>query len=121
QNGDSYDRFVQRMQEMWQSVRILEQALDQIPEGPIRSDVPLYYRPPPGEAYGHIEGSKGELGFYIVSDGGIAPFRFKIRSPSYINLTVLEEAVRGWKIADLIAIFGSFDIVMGEVDRLWRY
>lgn len=117
QTGDSYDRFIQRMQEMWQSVRILEQALDQIPDGPIRSDVPIYYRPPAGEAYGHIESSKGELGFYLVSDGGIAPYRFKIRAPSFINLTVLEEAVRGWKLADLIAIFGSFDIVMGEVDR----
>ena len=114
---DSYDRFVQRMQEMWQSLRILEQALDQIPDGPIRSDVPLYYRPPAGEAYGHIEAPKGELGFYFVSDGGIAPYRVKIRAPSYINLTVLEEAVRGWKLPDLIAIFGSFDIVMGEVDR----
>ena len=70
-----------------------------------------------GEAYGHIEAPKGELGFYLISDGSIAPYRFKIRAPTLLNLTCLRDMVLGWKVADLIAVFGSIDICMGEIDR----
>jgi NADH-quinone oxidoreductase subunit D len=102
---------------MWQSLRILEQALAQIPGGPVRTEVPLLYRPPVGESSTRIEAPKGELGFYLVSDHSIAPYRCHIRAPSLINLTALKEMAVGWKIQDLIIIFGSIDITMGEVDR----
>ena len=115
--GDCYDRFRVRIEEMRQSVRILEQAVKQLPEGPVKAEVPHLIRPPKGEAYAHIEAPKGELGFYVVSDGSIAPYRCHIRPTSLINLTALREMVRGWKVADLIAIFGSIDITLGEVDR----
>lgn len=118
QQGDNYARYWVRMQEMRQSVKILEQAIKQLPAGPhIAPEVPLYLHPAPGEAYGHIEAPKGELGFYLVSDGGVAPYRMKIRPPSLINLTALRDMVVGWKIADTIITFGSIDIVLGEVDR----
>jgi len=115
--GDVYDRYRVRVEEMRQSVRILEQALEQLPEGEYCAKVPSLIRPPKGEVYGHIEAPKGELGFYLVSDGSIAPYRFRIRPPSLINITVLNEISRGWKIGDLIVIFGSVDICLGEVDR----
>lgn len=115
--GDCYDRYWVRVQEMRQSVGIIEQAMKQVPAGPIRSDVPRLIRPPVGEAYAHIEAPKGELGFYLVSDSSIAPYRCHIRAPSLLNLTALRDMVIGWKIADLIIIFGSIDICMGEVDR----
>ncbi len=116
-NGDSFDRFRIRIEEMKQSVRILNQAVAQIPAGPVRSEVPFLVRPPVGEAYAHIEGPKGELGFYLVSDGSIAPYRNHVRPPSLINLTALRQMLKGWKIQDAIVIFGSIDITMGEVDR----
>ncbi len=115
--GDCYDRFRVRIEEMRQSVRILKQAVKQLPEGMVKAEVPHLIRPPKGEAYAHIEAPKGELGFYVVSDGSIAPYRCHIRPTSLINLTALREMVRGWKVADLIAIFGSIDITLGEVDR----
>ncbi|HEX76996.1 MAG TPA: NADH-quinone oxidoreductase subunit D [Dehalococcoidia bacterium] len=115
--GDTYDRYMVRIKEMRQSTRILEQALEQLPGGSVCTRVPQLVRPPAGEAYGHIEAPKGELGFYLVSDGSVAPYRFKIRSPSFINLTALRDMVRGWKLADAVVIFGSIDIVLGEVDR----
>lgn len=115
--GDTYDRYWVRMKEMHQSVRIINQAMEQIPEGEIMTKVPRILRPPAGEAYGHIEGPKGELAFYLVSDGTDKPYRFHVRSPSLINLTALRDISIGWKVADLMAIFGSLDIVMGEVDR----
>ena len=115
--GDCYDRYWVRMQEMRQSVRILQQVLEQIPEGPVRAEVPHLVRPPKGEVYGRIEAPKGELGFYIVSDGSVAPYRLHVRGPSFMNLTLLSEMCLGWKLADAIAILGSLDIVMGEVDR----
>ena len=115
---DNYDRFWVRMQEIHQSVRIVKQCVEQIEPGPIRLDLPLVLRPEAGrEAYGRVEASKGELGFYLVSDGGIAPYRCKIRSPSLINLTVTEHLLVGWKLADMIVSLGSVDINMGEVDR----
>ncbi|MBI2846311.1 MAG: NADH-quinone oxidoreductase subunit D [Chloroflexi bacterium] len=115
--GDTYDRFLVRLEEMRQSVRILNQAMEQIPKGPVRASVPMLVRPPIGDAYAHVEAPKGELGFYVVSDNSIAPYRCKIRSPSFINLTVLRDMVLGWKLADMIVIFGSLDVNMGEVDR----
>lgn len=116
-NGDAYDRFLVRIAEMRQSIHILEQAYEMIPQGPVAMDVPLAIRPPVGEAYGRIESPRGELGFYVVSDGGPAPYRFHIRAPSYINLTPLRDLAVGATVADAIVILGSFDIVVGEIDR----
>jgi NADH-quinone oxidoreductase subunit D len=115
--GDNYDRYWVRMQEMRQSVRILEQAIAQLPEGKVCAEVPHLLRPPVGEVYGHIEAPKGELGFYLVSDNSIAPYRFHIRPPTLINLTALKGMVVGWKVADLIITFGSIDVCLGEIDR----
>src|SRR5918996_247843 len=117
-NGDNYDRFWVRMQEVHQSMRIINQCMEQIEPGSVRlEEVPLVVRPKAGtEAYGRVEASKGELGFYLVSDGGVAPYRCKIRSPSLINLTVTEHLLLGWKLADMIVSLGSVDINMGEVD-----
>ena len=115
--GDTFDRYHVRIQEMRESVKIIRQCIDQMPDGPIKTEGPFFLRPPEGDAYAAVEGPKGELGFYLVSDGGISPYRCKIRAPSFINMTVLKDLLVGWKIADLIIIFGSFDIVMGEVDR----
>ena len=117
-NWDNYDRFWVRMQEVHQSIRIIKQCIDQIEPGPARLDLPLVLRPRAGqESYGRVEASKGELAFYLVSDGGIAPYRCKIRSPSLINLTIIEHLLVGWKLADMIVSLGSVDINMGEVDR----
>ena len=115
--GDCYDRYRVRVEEMRQSLRIIRQAMEQIPSGPVKSEVPHLVRPPAGEAYAHIEAPKGELGFYLVSDNSIAPYRCHIRPTSLINLTALREMVTGWKVADLIITFGSIDICLGEVDR----
>jgi len=115
--GDCYDRYRVRVEEMRQSLRILKQAMPQMPSGEIKSEVPHLLRPPIGEAYGRIEAPKGELGFYLVSDNSIAPYRCHIRAPSLLNLTALREMIIGWKVADAIIIFGSIDITMGEVDR----
>jgi len=115
--GDCYDRYRVRVEEMRQSLRIVEQAMKKIPSGAVRSDVPHLIHPPVGEAYARIEAPKGELGFYLVSDNSIAPYRCHIRAPSLINLTALRDMVVGWKVADAIIIFGSIDICMGEVDR----
>ncbi|MFC1971980.1 NADH-quinone oxidoreductase subunit D [Chloroflexota bacterium] len=115
--GDCYDRYRIRVQEMQQSLRIIQQAMGQIPSGPVISDVPYLVRAPIGEAYARIEAPKGELGFYLVSDNSIAPYRCHVRPPSLMNLTALRDMMRGWKVADAIIIFGSIDITMGEVDR----
>jgi NADH-quinone oxidoreductase subunit D len=115
--GDCYDRYRVRVEEMRQSLRILKQAVEQIPGGPVKSPVPHLLHPPVGDAYAHIEAPKGELGFYLVSDSSIAPYRCHIRAPSLINLTALRDMIIGWKIQDAIIIFGSIDITMGEVDR----
>ncbi len=118
EQGDSYDRYRVRMEEMRQSARIIEQAMEQIPpRGEIMADVPRVLHIPPGEVYSRIEAPTGELGFHLVSDGSIAPYRCHIRAPSLMNLTALRDMVRGWKIQDLIVIFGSIAITMGEVDR----
>mgnify|MGYP001254334229 FL=1 len=116
--GDNYDRFWVRMQEIRQSIRIVRQCVEQIEPGATRAEVPLILRPKPGtESYGRVEASKGELAFYVVSDGGISPYRMKVRSPSLINLTVTEHLLVGWKLSDMIVTLGSLDINMGEVDR----
>ena len=115
--GDNYDRYWVRLQEIRQALRIIGQCYQQIQPGPVRATLSNLVRPPVGEAYGHVESPKGELGFYLVSDGSIAPYRCKIRSPSFINLTVLRDLLVGWKLADMIVTFGSLDINMGEVDR----
>ena len=116
--GDNYDRFWVRVQEIRQSARIIRQCIDRIEPGPVRAAAPLVLRPEPGaEAYGRVEASKGELAFFLVSDGGISPYRCKIRSPSLLNLTVTEQLLVGWKLADMIVTLGSVDINMGEVDR----
>ncbi len=115
--GDCYDRYRIKIEEMRQSLRIIEQAVKGLPDGEVRSEVPHLIRPPVGEAYGHIEAPRGELGFYLVSDGSIAPYRFHVRAPTLINLTALNDMMKGWKVADLIIIFGSIDICLAEVDR----
>lgn len=117
ENGDTYDRYIVRMQEMRQSVRIIRQAVDKIPTGPIMGKVPKVIKPPIGEAYVSIEAPKGELGYYVVSDGSLQPYRVRVRPPSFINLQSLDQMAKGALVADLVAIIGTIDIVLGEVDR----
>jgi NADH-quinone oxidoreductase subunit D len=117
--GDVFDRYMMRILEMRESLKILGQALHDIPAGAIIDPKAKLrnLRPKPGEAYGLIESPKGELGFYLISDGGSAPYRYRVRPPSLINLTVLEDMCLGHAIADVVIILGSIDIVLGEVDR----
>ena len=117
EQGDCFDRFLVRMAEVKQSLRILEQLIDNIPDGPWLADVPLHARPPEGEAYARVESPRGELGFYLVSDGSPAPYRFHCRPPSLINLSALKEMSIGGTLADAIVTLGSIDIVVGEIDR----
>jgi NADH-quinone oxidoreductase subunit D len=116
-NGDTYDRYLVRMQEMRQSLRIIEQAVGKIPDGPIMAKVPKVMKPPVGEIYHSIEAPKGELGYFIVSDGSTQPYRVRVRPPSFVNLQALELMVRGHLVADVVAVIGTLDIVLGEVDR----
>jgi NADH-quinone oxidoreductase subunit D len=118
-HGDVYDRFMIRLLEMRESIGMLEAALKDIPGGPVMDPKAKLrgFRPKPGEAYGRIEAPKGELGFYLISDGGPNPYRYRVRPPSLINLTVLEDMCLGHDVADVVLIFGSVDIVLGEVDR----
>lgn len=117
-HGDIYDRYLVRLDEMRQSIRILQQALTEIPDGPIMTGKPQYQpRVPAGESYGRVEGPKGELGFYVISDGKPNPQRYHVRAPSFINITSLSEMCRGYKVADAVAVLGSMDIILGEVDR----
>jgi len=116
-HGDTYDRYMVRMQEMRQSLRIIEQAVGKIPEGPIMAKVPKVIKPAVGEIYHSIEAPKGELGYFIVSDGSTQPYRVRVRPPSFVNLQALDLMVRGQLVADVIAVIGTLDIVLGEVDR----
>ena len=116
-NADTFDRYSVRMVEMRQSVRILRQAVGDIPAGPIMAKVPKVIKPPVGEAYVSIEAPKGELGYYIISDGSTQPYRVRVRPPSLINLQALDRMCRGALIADVVAIIGTLDIVLGEIDR----
>lgn len=115
--GDCWDRYYVRVREMEQSLRIIEQAIDQIPEGNVQSAIPKRIKPPKGTVYMRIENPRGELGYFIISDGNTNPFRVKVRAPSFVNLEVLGELCKGYLVADIIAILGSIDIVLGEVDR----
>jgi NADH-quinone oxidoreductase subunit D len=117
ETGDTYDRYVVRMQEMRQSVRIMRQAVEAIPEGPIMGKVGKVIKPAIGECYVSIEAPKGELGYYLVSDGSTQPYRVRVRPPSFVNLQALDRMVAGGLIADVVAIIGTLDIVLGEVDR----
>jgi len=119
EHGDVYDRYMVRMLEMRESVKILNQALRDIPPGPIMDAKTKIrgFRPKAGEAYGRIESPKGELGFFLISDGSANPYRYRVRPPSLINLTVLEDMCLGSNVSDTIVIFGTIDIVLGEVDR----
>ena len=141
-NGDTYDRYWIRVEEMRQSARIIAQCLDQMPQGPIIADMPQYipppkqlvmrdmeslihhfiiftqgFKPPKGETYCPTEAPKGELGFFIISDGSPRPYRLKIRSPSFIHMGAFDHMARGYLISDIITIFGTYDVVMGECDR----
>ena len=118
-HGDVYDRYMIRILEMRESLKILEQALKGIPDGPIIDPKAKLrsFKPKAGESYGRIEGPKGELGFYLISDGTANPYRYRVRPPSLINLTVLEDMCLGHSVADVVVILGSVDIVLGEVDR----
>jgi NADH-quinone oxidoreductase subunit D len=119
EHGDIYDRYMVRVLEIRESIGILEQALKEVPAGPVMDPKAKIrnFRPKAGEAYGRIEAPKGELGFYLISDGGPNPYRYRVRPPSLINLTVLEDMCLGSNVADVVLIFGSVDIVLGEVDR----
>jgi NADH-quinone oxidoreductase subunit D len=116
-HGDTYDRYIIRIEEMRQSLRIIRQAVAGLPEGPVMAKVPKILKPPVGDVYHSIEAPKGELGFYIVSDGTTNPYRVRVRPPSFINLQALEQMVAGELMADVVAIIGTLDIVLGEVDR----
>ena len=117
ENGDTYDRYVVRVQEMRQATRIIRQAVERIPDGPIMAKAPKVIKPPVGEAYVSIEAPKGELGYFVVSDGSTQPYRVRVRPPSFVNLQALDRMVRGGLIADVVAVIGTIDIVLGEVDR----
>jgi NADH-quinone oxidoreductase subunit D len=117
-NGDTYDRYLVRMEEFRQSIRIIRQAVAGIPEGRVLGKVPRLIRPPAGETYHAIESPKGELGYFIVSDGkSHTPYRFRVRPPSFCNLQALPRLIKGHLVADVVALIGSIDIVLGEVDR----
>jgi NADH-quinone oxidoreductase subunit D len=116
--GDTYDRYAVRIEEFRQCTRIIRQALDGLPEGPIIGKVPRLIKPPAGETYHAIESPKGELGYFIASDGkSNTPYRFRVRPPSFCNLQALPRLIKGHLVADVVALIGSIDIVLGEVDR----
>ena len=117
ENGDTYDRYLVRMAEIRQSAGIVEQALDGLPEGPVMAKVPKVIKPPVGEVYFSIEAPKGEIGVYLVSDGTTKPYRMRIRPPAFINLQSLKRLAIGHLVADVVALIGTIDIVLGEVDR----
>ena len=117
EKGDTYDRYLIRLEEMRQSLRIIQQVLDSLPDGPVRGKAPKILKPPLGEYYSAIESPRGELGYYIVSDGSANPFRVRIRPPTFINLQALRRLVKGHLVADVVALIGTLDIVLGEIDR----
>ncbi len=115
--GDCWDRYMVRVREMEQCIRIIEQALDQLPEGDIASAIPKRIKPPVGEFYFRVESPKGELGYHVISDGSLNPFRVKVRAPSFVHLQLMPILCKGHLVADIIANLGSIDIVLGEIDR----
>ena len=117
QNGDCYDRYVVRLEEIRQATRIVNQAVDEIPSGPLQAKVPRIIKVPSGQAYVRSENPKGEMGYYVISEGGRVPYRVKIRSASFSNLSILPWVLEGALLPDLVAIMGSLDFVLGDVDR----
>ena len=115
--GDSWDRYYVRVLEMEESLKIIEQALDQLPDGDVTAAIPKRIKPPVGQVYARVENPRGELGYFIISNGTPNPFRVKVRAPSFVNLGVMNELCKGYMVADVVAILGSVDIVLGEVDR----
>jgi len=116
--GDSWDRFYVRLQEIRESVKIVRQAIDQLPkDGDVHQSMPKKIRPPKGSIYSRTESPRGDLGYYIESDGSDTPYRLKMRSPAFTALGVLNEIAGGWLMSDVLAILGSLDIVLGEIDR----
>lgn len=116
-NGDTFDRYYIRILEIYQSMRIIEQAAEALPEGPIKAKVPKVIKPPVGEVYMQFEGAKGILGFYLVSDGSTKPYRLHLHAPSFVNIGILPELAKGLTVQDFIATLASVDIVLGEIDR----
>jgi len=114
---DSYGRYLVRIEELRQSTRIVKQALEKLPDGEVRAKLGRRLKPREGTAYAHIESPRGDLGVFLVSDGSESPYRCKIRAPSFSNLMALPYLVKGWKVADVMAILGSLDIILGEIDR----
>lgn len=115
--GDTYHRYIARIDEMWESMNIIEQLIDNIPEGPFAVKMKPVIKLPEGEYYQRVETARGELGVFIISDGNKNPYRVKFRSPNFVNLSVLNHIARGFKIADLVAIGGSLDLVIPDIDR----
>jgi len=115
--GDCYDRYMMRVREVYESLRIVRQALDTLPEGEIRAKVPKVLRPPVGEVFTRAENPRGEMAVYIESDGSARPYRIKFKTPSFNSLGVFNRICRGHMLSDLVAVIGSFDIVLPEVDR----
>jgi len=115
--GDCWDRYYVRVQEVEQSLRIIEQAIDQIPDGDVSKEIPRRVKPPVGTVYHRVEAPKGELGYFIVSDGSVNPARVKVRAPSFVSLSAIGQMAKGYLVADVVAILGSLDIVLGEIDR----
>jgi NADH-quinone oxidoreductase subunit D len=115
--GDTYSRYIARINEMWESMNIIEQLIDNIPEGPFAVKMKPVIKLPEGEYYQRVETARGELGVYIISDGNKNPYRVKFRSPNFVNLSALNQIAKGFKIADLVAIQGSLDLVIPDIDR----
>jgi NADH-quinone oxidoreductase subunit D len=115
--GDCWDRYWVRMREIEESIKILRQAIAQLPDGDVHEARPKKIRPPKGTIYSRYESARGDVGFYIMSDGKSIPYRLKMRSPAFCNLSVFSEISEGWMISDVITILGSLDIVLGEIDR----
>jgi NADH-quinone oxidoreductase subunit D len=115
--GDCWDRYYMRMLEMEESLKIVEQAIDQIPDGDVSSKIPKRVKPPEGQIYARVENPRGELGYFIISNGTLNPARVKVRAPSFVNMEIFGELCKGHMVADVVAILGSIDIVLGEIDR----
>ena len=115
--GDSYARYLVRMKEMRQSIHIIEQLIDNIPEGDFQAKTKAVLKLPKGEFLSRVETARGDFGVYIVSEGGLTPYRIKFRSPGYSNLSALNHMAKGQKIGDLVAIMGTLDLVIPDIDR----
>lgn len=116
-NGDTFDRYIIRLLEMSESIKIIQQAMKDIPDGPVMAKVPKVIKPPVGEVFYHIENSKGHLGFHIVSDGSTKPYRTRIFSPCFVNVALFPEMAKGLQLMDAVLALASLDIVLGEIDR----